>query len=91
MKYKIYYKRSVVKDFRKFSKNQAQRQKFKKEIESILTENPFQGKKLKAEYQGLYSLHVKYKFIVVYKILKDSVFVLAVESRESGYKKTYTS
>lgn len=91
MKYSISYKKSVVKDFKRFSKNQAERQKLKEEIESILIDNPFQGKKLKAEYQGLYSLHVRYKFIVVYRILKDSIFVLAIESRESGYKKAYTS
>lgn len=89
MRYSISYKKSVAKDFKNFSKNLSERQKLKKEIESLLSENPFQGKKLKAEYQGLYSLHVRYKFIVVYKILKDIVFILAVESREGGYKKEY--
>ncbi len=91
MRYSISYKKSVAKDFKNFSKNPSERQKLKKEIESLLAENPFQGKKLKAEYQGLYSLHVRYKFIVVYKIFKANVFILAVESREGGYKKEYTS
>lgn len=89
MKYNISYKKSVAKDFKNFSRNPAERQKLKEDIESLLSENPFQGKKLKAEYQGLYSLHVRYKFIAVYKILKGSVLVLALESREGGYKKEY--
>jgi len=89
MKYSISYKKSVTKDFKNFSKNLSERQKLKEEIESLLSNNPFQGKKLKAEYQGLYSLHIRYKFIVVYKIIKNTVLILAVESRESGYKKKY--
>lgn len=91
MKYNVSYKKSVAKDLKNFSRNLSERQKLKGEIESLLSKNPFQGKKLKAEYHGLYSLHVRYKFIAVYKILKDSVLVLSVESREGSYKKAYTS
>lgn len=89
MKYKIVYKRSVEKDFRKFSKNKTERKKLKASIESVLNENPFQGKKLKAEYKGSYSLHIRYKVLVVYKIFTDRVLILAVEPRESSYKKRY--
>ena len=89
MKYKITYKESVEKDFRKFSKNKTGREKLKASIESVLSENPFQGKKLKAEYKGEYSLHIRYKVLVVYKIFTDRILVLAVEPREGSYKKKY--
>lgn len=88
MKYTILYKRSVEKDFRKFP-NVEERRKLKLEVDSLLTENPVQGKKLRGRYAGLYSLHIRHKVIVVYKIFPDTVLVLAVESREGSYKKPY--
>ncbi len=87
MKYKITYKGSVEKDFRKFSKNKTEREKLKASIESVLIENPFQGKKLKAEYKGSYSIHIRYKVLVVYKIFAAKVLILVVEPREGSYKK----
>ena len=89
MKYKITYKGIVEKDFRKFSKNKTEREKLKANIESVLSKNPFQGKKLKAEYKGSYSIHIRYKVLVVYKIFAEKVLILAVEPREGSYKKKY--
>ena len=89
MKYRILYKDSVKKDFLRFSKNKKEREKIKAEIETSLSENPFKGKRLKGKYKGLYSFHIHYKVLVVYKILQESVLILAVEPRERSYKRKY--
>ena len=89
MKYRVVYKASVEKDLRRLSKKSQEREKIKTEIESILDANPSRGKKLSGEYKGLHSLHIRYKVIVVYKIFRKNVLVLAVESREKGYKRRY--
>lgn len=81
MKYKITYKESVEKDFRKFSKNKTEREKLKANIESVLSKNPFQGKKLKAEYKSSYSIHIRYKVLVVYKIFVEKVLSGRAERR----------
>ncbi len=87
MKYQLLYKDSVEKDFHYLSKNKKEREKIKAKIEFVLSKNPYQGKKLKGVYKGLYSLHLRYKIMVVYKIFKGSVLILAIESRERSYKR----
>lgn len=89
MRYQILYKGNVEKDFRRLSKNKEERERIKEEIESTLSKDPFKGKKLKAEYKGLYSLHIRYKVIVVYKIFKENILILGIESRERSYKRRY--
>lgn len=89
MKFKIKYKKSVKRDFLKISKNKEERLKIKHKIDKLLSENPYKGKQLKGQYKGLYSLHIKRKVVVMYKIFIDTVLVLAIEQREESYKKKY--
>ncbi len=89
MKYKILYKKSVKKDFSRLSSNKKEVLEIKDEIEYALSRNPYKGKPLRAAYEGLYSLHIRRKIIVVYKIFTKDVIVLAVEQREKAYKKLY--
>ena len=86
MKYKVIYKKSVSKDWKRF-KNKTECEVLKKEVDALLSNNPPVQGKLKGQYEGLYSYHLRYKIMVVYKIFSDSVLVLAVEPREGSYKK----
>ena len=89
MKYKVIYKKSVSRDWKRF-KNKTEREVLKKEVDALLSDNPPVQGKMKGRYEGLYSHHVRYKVVVVYKIFSDSVLVLAVEPREGSYKKEYS-
>ena len=89
MNRRIFYKRSVEKDFRKLSRNIAERKELEAEIEKKLTNNPAAGKELKGRYAGLRSLHIRYKLLVVYSILADGILILAIEPREKSYKGNY--
>ena len=89
MKYKVIYKKSVSKDWKRF-KNKTDREVLKKEVDALLSDNPPVQGKMKGRYEGLYSHHIRYKIVVVYKIFSDSVLVLAVEPREGSYKKEYS-
>jgi addiction module RelE/StbE family toxin len=89
MQYTILYKKSVKKDFNRLSLNKKEILKIKDEIENKLSQNPYKGKPLRAAYEGLFSLHIKRKIVVVYKIFAKDVLVLAVEQRENAYKKPY--
>ena len=87
MKYTVIYKKSVEKDWKKF-RNKKERESLKKEVDALLSENP-PIHKLKGQYEGLCSHHLRYKLMVVYQICSDTVRVLAVEPREGSYKKKY--
>jgi len=89
VKYKVIYKKRVSKDWKRF-KNKIEREALKKEVDALLSDNPPVQGKLKGRYEGLYSYHLRYKILIVYKIFSDSVLVLAVEPREGSYKKEYS-
>jgi len=89
MNYTILYKKSVKKDFARLSANEREVLTVKEDIENFLSRNPCQGKPLRATYQGLYSVHIRRKIVVVYKIFERDVLVLAVRQREKAYKKAY--
>lgn len=85
MGYKIFYKQSVFKDFKKISR-QARSRVFD-QLTKTLSENPKQGKKLKGPFKGLYSYRIG-DYRVVYTFIPKGVLVLRVSHRKEVYKRT---
>lgn len=85
MAYKIDYKSSVIKDFKKIDKTQCNKLVSKVEID--LSNNPEKGKALQGEYKGLFSYRMG-DYRVIYTIMKDSVLILKVAHRKEVYKFT---
>lgn len=85
MGYKIFYKQSVSKDFKKIDKQT--RSRVFNQLTRALSKNPKQGKKLKGPFKGLYSYRVG-NYRVVYTFILKGVLVLRVSHRKEVYKKT---
>ena len=80
---KIYYKKSVSKDFKKI--HPAYREKIKQELERDLVTNAGKSQKLRGEYAGLYRLKVT-EYRVVYTFIPEGILILRVRHRKEAYR-----
>ena len=85
MDYKISYKSSVERDFRKIDRTQVMR--ILDKIDTNLSKNPGKDKKLSGEYKDLYSYRVE-NYRVIYTILsnKKMILILSISHRKDIYK-----
>jgi len=52
-----------------------------------LSENPFEGEKLKGEFEGQYKLHAwPYRVIYIFSVKENVVVIVEVEHRQGVYK-----
>lgn len=84
LEYRILYKKSVSKDLK--GVEVSQRRRLVEKIESKLSQDPYKGKSLKGEYQGLRSIRVG-DYRVVYRIVQRDVVILAVGHRKGIYRR----
>ena len=84
MVYKISYKSSVEKDFRKIDRSQVIR--ILNKIENDLASNPCKDKELTGTFKGLYSYRVG-NYRIIYTILhkKETILILQVGHRKEVY------
>jgi addiction module RelE/StbE family toxin len=81
---KIEYSLTALKQLKKLSKDK--QLKVLKVIEN-LKNNPFGGKKLKGEFEGLYSLKVwPYRVIYHYFSKEKLLFINVIQHRQEVYK-----
>ena len=81
-KIKLFYKESVEKDLKKF--NIKERVKILNKIEKDLSIG-IRGKKLKGEFEGLYSYRVG-NYRVVYCLIEEGILILRIRHRKEVYK-----
>ena len=84
MAYNIVYKKSVQRDLKKLSKEEAHR--VLKQIEEELSKNAETYPVLKGQFAGLRKYRVG-DYRVIYAILGDDVLVLRIGHRKDVYKK----
>ena len=84
MAYNIVYKKSVQRDLKKLSKEEAHR--VLKQIEEELSKNAETYPVLKGQFAGLRKYRVG-DYRVIYAILGDEVLVLRIGHRKDVYKK----
>jgi len=77
----IFYKESVERDLRKIDKKQ--RERIQNKIEKELIKQP-KGKKLKGEFQGLFSCRVG-EYRVIYTKISRGLLILRVGHRKDVY------
>ena len=82
LKVKIFYKESVEKDLKKFDKKE--RIRILNRIERELSSG-IKGKKLKGEFEGLYSYRIE-DYRVVYSLIRDGILVIRIRHRKDVYK-----
>ena len=78
---KIVYKPEAVRQLHKLP--QSEKKKVVKKL-FLLSQNPFFGKRLKGELEGLRSLRA-WPYRIVYEISAKSVVILSVVHRQSAY------
>ncbi|MFW6139420.1 MAG: type II toxin-antitoxin system RelE family toxin [Spirochaetota bacterium] len=83
MEYNIAYKSSVKKDLKKIDKNESLR--ILHAIEDVLKKDPFKGKELKGEYEGLFSYRIG-DYRIIYTILGSTIIILRISHRKDAYK-----
>lgn len=81
--YRILYKSSVERDFKRI--DISQRKRVVEKIESQLLQDPYKGKPLKGEYKGFWGTRIG-EYRVVYKIIQKDVVIVAVKHRKEAYK-----
>jgi mRNA interferase RelE/StbE len=83
-KYKVIWEKSAKKDFKHISYSEAE--KIIKKTELALSEDPYQGKPLKADFKGLYRYRIG-DYRVIYSIYEQivTVTVLNVGHRKNIY------
>ena len=81
-KVEIFYKASVEKDLKKFDKKERIRilNKIEKELSSGII-----GKKLKGEFEGLYSYRLG-DYRVVYSLIREGILIIRIRHRKDVYK-----
>jgi mRNA interferase RelE/StbE len=79
----IKFKESVYKDLKKIEKKD--RLKILRKIDKELKENPGMDKKMKGEFQDLYSYRVG-NYRVIYTIVKKDIIILRIEHRKEVYE-----
>lgn len=85
MGYKIEYKASVAKDIRRLPKETIKR--CLELIEEKLINNPFLGKPLKGQFEGLWSVRIG-DYRVIYTIEKgaETILILRISHRKESYR-----
>lgn len=83
MAYKITFKKSVAKDFKKIEKSEVGR--ILRKIESELPSKADQVRELKGQFVGLRRFRVG-TYRIIFTILGDSVLVLRIQHRKDVYK-----
>lgn len=81
--YKLFYKNSVAKDLKRFSKDEIKR--ILNGIEDKIKANPFLGKSLKGDFRGCY----RYRFgdyRVIYSVVNQEILILRIGHRKDIYK-----
>ena len=83
--YKIFFDDKVIKDLKKIDKTW--QTKIIQKIETVLTKNPYNGKKLVGNLSDYYKLRVG-NYRIIYKIIdsKVSVEVIKIKHRKDIYK-----
>ena len=83
--YKIFFDDKVIKDLKKIDKTW--QTKIIQKIETVLTKNPHNGKKLVGNLSDYYKLRVG-NYRIIYKIIdnKVSVEVIKIKHRKDIYK-----
>lgn len=79
---KILYKESVEKDLKKSDKKE--RIKILNKIEKELSSG-IKGKKLKGEFEGLYSYRIG-DYRVVYSLIPEGILIIRIRHRKDVYK-----
>lgn len=79
---KIEYKPQAVKQIKKLPLSE--KKKVVRKLE-LLSEDPQAGKKLKGEFEGLYSLRA-WPYRIIYKPTKTKLTIYTVTHRQSAYK-----
>ena len=83
MPWRIEYKASVEHDLRKIDR--AARRRIIDDLETALSEDPFQGEPLTGPFKGLRKYRVG-DYRVMYSIQKDSVLVSRIGHRSTVYR-----
>lgn len=79
---KLGYRPKTLKQLKKLPKRE--KRKVISKIETLAT-NPYQGKPLKGEYQGIYSLRA-WPYRILYEIQSEQIIIYSVEHRQGAYK-----
>jgi len=80
---KLYYKKSVGKDFKRIDKHHAK--KIKEFIEDRFSDDSVKYEKLKGELEGLCRAEIG-RYRVVFKHYKDGYLILRVSHRKEVYR-----
>lgn len=83
MKSNIFYKKSVYKDLKKIDRQN--REKIMHQAEQELSKNPTCGKRLKGEFEGLFSYRVG-DYRVIYTLIPAGVLILRISHRKESYR-----
>ncbi len=83
MEYNIQYKKSVYRDLKNVSKDEAKR--IIEKLETSLRENPLSNPELKGEFKGLRKLRVG-DYRVIYAVQKSDVLILRIRHRKEVYR-----
>ena len=83
MSYKIAFKKSVSRDLKKLSKDQAER--ILKEIEEKLPEKADMFPPLKGKFTGLRKFRVG-NYRVIYAIIEGTALILRISHRKESYR-----
>ena len=85
MKNKIFYKKSVNKDLRHIS--HSNRIRIMVKINKELSKTPPPGKRLKGEFNELYSYRIG-DYRVIYAFIPGGVLIVGINHRKESYRKT---
>jgi mRNA interferase RelE/StbE len=83
LEYNITYKSSVKKDLKKIDKKELL--KILNAIEDELKKDPFIGKELKGQFEGLFSYRIG-KYRIIYTIVGNTIIILRISHRKDVYK-----
>ena len=83
MSYKIAFKKSVSRDLKKVSKDQAER--ILKEIQEKLPEKADTFPSLKGRFAGLRKFRVG-EYRVIYAIIEETALILRISHRKQSYR-----
>lgn len=79
---RLLYKSQAIKQLKKLPL--VEKKKIIRKLE-LLPQDPYVGKALKGELEGLYSLRV-WPYRIIYEIIGSSIIILSVCHRQSAYR-----
>lgn len=83
MKYKIAFKKSVSRDFKKIDREQAKKIMFK--IDKELSSEAGKYPELKGSFSGLRKCRIG-DYRIIFTIINDTVLILRIKHRKDAYK-----